>query len=251
MKVVIDYTVYFFKNFRDTWGQLLLLVIPLSLSVPKAQTYVTERWYVLTLVILLFVIGFIQTTKFQVSYGQLRKEFESTKLERDDLQEKLESIPERVVKSLFYYLKFNFNERVTIYRFDGDNFIPTGRYSKNVEYKKSGRDKYPRNEGFISLAWNNGEFDIDQLPDPANRSVRYIQKIKSCCLVDEAVINSMKMKSRAYYCITLDDEHDDPIAVIVFESTNVRLPLPTNEIRELLKGPLGQLLINTLKVNTQ
>lgn len=246
-QTILGYPKYLFKNIKDTWGQLLTLVIPLALSIPPAQAFLASSWYILTPTIVIFLVGFIHATKFQMSYKQLKEKFEDLNQEREILQLELESVPERIVKSLFNFFDFKYTERITLYRFDDTHFVPTGRYSKNKEYKKSGRTQYPKSEGFIGLAWATGEYEVNSLPESSRR--KYYQAIRTHCNIDESTLRDMKMKSRAYYCVNLDDEHGDPVAVIVFESTHPNLPRPPEEIGKLLKGSYGQLLVSAIKVN--
>lgn len=149
------------------------------------------------------------------------------KLEEENEQYKIlsETISENI-KELFDGFLYKFatikadlenSERVTLYVHNGDNsFIPFGRYSQNTKYSKSGRSKYPDNEGCIAKGWEktwyfDNEFPLD--------SKDYLNKNKDEYNIDNKVMKKLNMQSKLYAVLRLD-VLEKPMAVIVVESTN-------------------------------
>ncbi|KQX69214.1 hypothetical protein [Paenibacillus sp. Root444D2] len=245
----LGYLLNFKKNIRDTWGQLLTLLIPLALSIPYFQGIIVSKLYYLVPAIAVFLIGYIHSVSKQATISDLTEEHEDAIEQRDSLRNELEAIPERIIKSLFYLFNFTYSERITIYRFNESEFVPVGRYARNAEFKKNGRQSYPKHEGFIGLAWINGDSISSELPDPNRAKQGYVNMVKNQCSIDDMTISNMQMKSRSYYCKNLDNSDGEPVAVIVFESINPQLPTDVEEIKKILNGSIGQLLTNTIRVN--
>jgi hypothetical protein len=245
----VNYLFNFKKNIRDSWGQLLLLIIPILLAIPYTQKLFTSTWYYLIILIIPFLVGWSHTTSKSLSYIDLKKAFDKVEEERDSIRYDLEAVPERIIKSLFDYLNFGYSERITIYRFDEHCFVPVGRYAKNVEFKKNGRAQYPKGEGFINTAWVNGESMVRDLPDPISARKGYIRAVQDQCNIDEETLKNMTMKSRIYYCKNLLNINGEPIAVIVIESINPELPTDIEQTRDFLESSIGQLLSNSIRVN--
>lgn len=116
-------------------------------------------------------------------------------------------------------------ERVSIYRHSmhADSFSLAGRYSRNPEYCKEGRDEYPLGADIISNAWMNGEAVSDTLPDPARRRKAYLKTLSKQG-IDEATADALTMKSRRLYAKAVGDGDRlrSRLAVVVFESTTPR-----------------------------
>jgi hypothetical protein len=236
------------KNLKSNWGQLLLLLIPIILTVPPLLKYISESTFRIFVVVILFIISWSHNINNLVNCEDIKNETEKLDRDVEYLTSTLESVPEKVVKTVFNYLGFSYNERITIYRFENDSFVPVGRYSVNNNIKKSGRSSYPNNEGFIGKTWDNGSVHIEGLPDPSKAKRGYLTQVTSECNIEQDTIENISMKSRSYYCRNLL-ENNDPIAVIVFESLSEKLPVLISDIDKLIEGPFGQLLVNVIKTN--
>ena len=115
---------------------------------------------------------------------------------------------------------FTSKERVTLYIHNGDGlFIPFGRYSLNVKYAKSGRSKYPDDEGCISKGWEDKWHFNANLSNPNEKGNNYLNEHKEQYSVDKSVTKNLRMKSTLYAVLRLDVKHT-PIAVVVVESTD-------------------------------
>ncbi|MFD2671796.1 hypothetical protein [Marinicrinis sediminis] len=249
LKSSVQYFANIKTHFRSSWGQLLILIFSVTLAFPSVQMFMTSHWYITSLLFITIIISWIQSMDQSVNHTVLKDEHEVLTEERDVLRRELQTTPERMIKALFEYFEFGYNERISIYRYEEAYFVPVGRYAKNKEFKKSGRKKYPCTEGFISNAWHNGEFNIENLPHPRKARQSYIKAVLNTCSIEVATLEKMKMKSRHFYCKNLDNINNDPIAVIVFESTNEKIPVDIEEIKEVLDSSIGQLLAGTIKAN--
>ena len=113
-------------------------------------------------------------------------------------------------------------ERISIYRHStgGDSFSLAGRYSRNPEYCKDGRDEYPLGNDIISNAWKNREASPNMLPDPARNWKKYLKMLEKQNM-DESTVKSLTMRSRCLYAKAIGDGDRlrKRLAVVVFEST--------------------------------
>lgn len=114
-------------------------------------------------------------------------------------------------------LNFNSKERITIYYEYGDTFYLLARYSKNPEFHKVHRQKFPLNEGVISKAWRHGYHVEANCPlSSSNKYNGYLEKTYS---YNEGKVNALTMKSCRYVALAITDTANH-IGVIVFESTD-------------------------------
>jgi hypothetical protein len=238
------------KNFKDNWSQWLVLLIPILMGIPNIQKIIfSNGFFAFGSFVLLFCV-WIHSLNKTVNNSELKNDLDKVTLEKDDLIDKLEAIPERITKSIFNYFKFGYSERITIYRFDEEYFVPVGRYALNQDFKKNSRtrQRYPKNEGYIGLAWKNGYHYVQDLPDPNKSRKSYINIVTKDTNIKRETLESIHMKSRSYFCRNLL-MNDEPVAVIVIESTEPKLPVSNEEIEKLLDSSIGQLLTTTIKDN--
>lgn len=216
---------------------------------PLLPEFIAKSWKNVAFFIIFMIICVIVSLKVPEDLLKKTKEIEKMEHKINSLTLFLQSTPERVIYSIFNYLDFGYNERITVYRYADSHFVPVGRYAKNTEFKKGGRKRYPHSEGFIGIAWRSGHCTIEGLPDPEKQYKTYIKEVTTKCNIVESTISEMQMKSRSYYCLNLDSLHGDPIAVIVFESTDAKLPKKTEEIKHLLDSSFGHLIVDVINMN--
>lgn len=94
-----------------------------------------------------------------------------------------------------------------------------GRFSKDPEYTKRGRGRYPKNQGAIQKAWRSGKESITNLPDPKTHESKYLQALLDDWGIPKGIARKLRMKSRSYYAKAIDDNTGKRVAVIVYEST--------------------------------
>jgi hypothetical protein len=246
------------KNIKSEWGNLLLLLIPLLMSIPRINIWVESNIWVLVIIILVFLIGWVQNITTRTNLYELEDENNKLKNEIGSLNNTVESlinnlegIPELIIKYLSMELGLSYQDRISIYRynFEHELFIPVGRYSINREFTKRGRTKYPKDKGFISKAWRNGSIYIKDLPDHDKNPEKYLSEVSKMSSLEKGVLKKINMKSRCYFCKNLHNSTSDPIAVIVIESINSELPVSEEKINKILEGPFGKLLIESIENN--
>jgi hypothetical protein len=236
------------KNLKSNWGQIILLLIPIILTIPPLLKFISERWYLIISVLVIFIVGWLHVINNLADQQALKDEKNTLSADKEHLINTLESVPEKVIKSVFNYLNFSYTERITIYRFNETCFVPVGRYSLNIDFKKYGRREYSKDQGFIGKTWKNGAIHINALPDPDKSKKGYLNKVMAECNIEQRTVEALSMKSRTYYCRNLLS-NEEPVAVIVFESIEASLPALIEDIEKLLEGALGQLLVNVIRTN--
>lgn len=116
-------------------------------------------------------------------------------------------------------LAFGHTERISVYKTHENKFVLIGRNSTNPRLIEVGRINYPINEGFIGKGWAEGEFFIDDLPDPTtNKGNEYYSAISEIYPIPKKVVNCIKMKSRTYYVFRMNGYNNAPNSVLVIES---------------------------------
>ncbi|MDP1774167.1 MAG: hypothetical protein Q8L15_18015 [Methylobacter sp.] len=119
-----------------------------------------------------------------------------------------------------YFQRFAFgpNERVSLYKLDMDMFSCIGRYSDNEIFKSKPSRLYPRNQGCIAKAWEIGNFQDTNAPDPTADLAGWKKYNIDNFNFDIGQIERIRMKSRAFYGIRLQNHQKITVAVLVFES---------------------------------
>jgi len=177
--------------------------------------YIIPIFIILSILLTIIIIIDIKNKKTILSLEKENEQFKSIS----------ETISENI-KELFngFLYKFSINkaefdstERVTLYIHNGNNlFIPFGRYSPNTKFAKSGRPTYPDNIGCIAKGWENGwHFDND-FPEEEKE---YLVKNKDNYEMDKQVVKRLKMQSKLFAVLRLDNSEGKSKAVIVAEST--------------------------------
>lgn len=113
--------------------------------------------------------------------------------------------------------------RISVYAFDGDSgFFQLGRYAKHPPFSRTGRDHYPSGEGFLGMAWLEGETYRQDLPSPDDDPEAYRGCHCEAGLSDE-VINDLTMPSRSFYGrVLFDPTGNEKVGVVMFESSRPR-----------------------------
>ncbi|MBG0504435.1 hypothetical protein GBO30_04140 [Elizabethkingia anophelis] len=177
----------------------------------------------IALAILLGLIGI----GLNIKQKEKQESLESLNTEKQNLEKKLSNVEKEYYKVCSDTIKFMFedffansdgNGRVSIYKHQNDKFILLGRYSKNPQYNKRGREIYLDNEGFISKGWQIGEFIIHNAPKWVGNGRDYKTFMKHNCSISEEILKKINMKSCSFFVTRIENEDArDPLGVIVFE----------------------------------
>ena len=218
---------------EDSWSQLIMAIIVLLIAILKLFDFkVATSCQVFLIISLLigYIIGFVYNQNRQKLKASLESELEVEKQRVVQLSDSVErwkkGFDEYFKHSLIFLsnsLGYGVNERISIYEEDleSSSFVLVGRYSNNPLYNKPGRDKYPKDEGYVALGWTGNEFCQGTLPDPNENFEEYVAAIQADCKISKGTIQSLSMKSRSYcvHDITKPVTHEK-IGVIVLESTD-------------------------------
>lgn len=240
---------YAIKHWKYDWGNLIIIIFPVLITFPLIRDLVDYTWYTPILFAVIVIIGWIQTNYRKDSIIDLKREYYRMENERDHLRQDKESIPYEIIKEMYKHWNLGYDDRITIYRYELEHFVPVSRYSLNRELKKRGRDKYPKNQGFISKCWHKGHYHIENLPDYLTDEKGYLDQVSKLSNMNKGDLRNISMRSRSYYCKNLINKTDLPIAIIVIESRNKKLPINVDRLNEDLDGFHGDVLVSTIEVN--
>lgn len=155
------------------------------------------------------------------------------------------------LKSIFssFFDETSGNGRVSLYKHTGHNFILLGRYSQNPTYNKIGRGGYPDNEGFIAKGWEDGEFEINDIPMWKGAGTQYKSYVKSKCNISDEVLQNINMRSKSFYIYRFNN-HDasNPLGIIVFEKIEAN-GISKNTVKGIINAQNNQIkfLLKTMK----
>ncbi|ESZ17701.1 hypothetical protein X735_09915 [Mesorhizobium sp. L2C085B000] len=154
------------------------------------------------------------------------------------------------LQALAEELKFDGQDRISVYRYADDAFIMVGRFSIRPELAKPGRSVYPANQGVIGAAWRSGDGKcvVTDLPDPEADSQAYLARCEADWQLPSAIVQAMTMKPRSIAAFALNNsQKTGRNAIVVFESTAAdRFSAATLDRR--MRGGSGKELVLLLEV---
>ncbi|WP_424474849.1 hypothetical protein [Oceanobacillus kimchii] len=243
-----------FKDWKAELGNFLLVIIPILLAFPIIHEFIISELQWIILLVFIVAASWIYSNYQKKSKsdlilekGQLDMKIDSLNNSLDTQTEFLESVPFMITKYIFHHLGLDYNDRITIYRYNKDKFIPVGRFSLNKEFSFLGRKEYPKDKGYISKSWGKGELYVDGLPSYENHPKQYLEKVSKESNMEKGVIKTLSMKSRSYYCLNLE-YNQEPVAVVVVESLEPSFK-EFDLMEETLKGEFGKLLSESINNN--
>jgi hypothetical protein len=153
---------------------------------------------------------------------ETKKALNSTQEELQDSKSKLIELQRELVKnwlkSASKHFSLDTHSRVTIYYEHQGEFYLLARYSQNPNFDSIHRQKFARNQGVISKAFDHGCHKEDQCPCPASTEANYSEYLNKEYGYESEKIKSLNMKSCRYLAKAIVDA-DNHIGVVVFEST--------------------------------
>jgi hypothetical protein len=175
------------------------------------------------------IFGIISTLSGK-EIDKLEKENNLKSIKINDLESNLNEVVNETNELFNSYLKllvknlnFTHRERISVYKIYNNRFKLLGRTSVDPILMEIGRTEYPINEGFIGKGWREGEYFIDDLPDPESGRngsglTTYYNRVNQIHPIPRDVIDNMKMKSRTFFIYRINGYDGNPRAVLVFES---------------------------------
>jgi hypothetical protein len=114
------------------------------------------------------------------------------------------------------------NDRISIYKHQGNHFTLLGRYSENPNFNKPKQYIYKEDEGLIGSGWSNGKAYIYDAPKWSGAGTEYINFMKKRCEITKKRLKQISMHSRSIFVKTINDTTTatNPDGLIVFESNN-------------------------------
>jgi hypothetical protein len=238
-----------FKDWRNNWGHLAVFIVPILLAIPPIGDYIYNNIIVSVVVVIGLVVSWFHGNNNLVEFSKLKSDIGRIENQRATLLEYQEAVPTMIVKHIFHEMGLTYKDRITIYRYNEDEFIQIGRYAYNPEFSKKGRNSYPKNKGFIGKCWEGGQYYKENLPIYEQNPQEYINKVSRLANMEKKVIRGLSMKSSCYYCKNFVNATHIPIAVVVIESLEVTLSSKKQKIDETLDGQFAKLLLESIENN--
>lgn len=169
--------------------------------------------------ILLLIISIIEKIKLG-SYAQIRTKLKDTKKKLIFLRNNIRELFEGLLMS-FANNELNFdsqngnNERISLYLVQKDennniqHLYPIARYASNPEYRKTRRNNYSINKGCVGKAYHEDWHYIGNMDE--NTAIEHYNYTN-----DE--FNAIRMQSKTYAAISLKDNRNNVIGILVVES---------------------------------
>lgn len=107
---------------------------------------------------------------------------------------------------------------MSLYKLDMDLFSCIGRYSENEIFNSKPSRLYPRDQGCISRAWEVGVYEDANAPDPEDAMCEWVNYNVGKYNFTEAELDSINMKSWAFYGLRLKNSNNITVGVVLFES---------------------------------
>jgi len=153
---------------------------------------------------------------------QLKEKINSISEDSVSLQNELAELQIKLVttwlKGSARQLKLGTNCRVTIYYYVSEHFYVLARYSQNPKYSEIHRQKFSKNHGVISKAWEHKScVDIVDIPCYKDDPEKYKNYMFEKYGYPMEKTDKLTMKSCQYVAISIV-EADNHMGVIVFES---------------------------------
>lgn len=169
--------------------------------------------------ILLLIITIIEKIKLG-SYAQIRKNLKDTEGKLRFLRNNIRELFEGLLMSfanneLSFDTQIGNTERISLYLVQKDennniqHLYPIARYASNPEYRKTRRNKYSINKGCVGKAYHEDWHYVGNMDE--NTAIEHYNYT-----TDE--YNVIRMKSKTYAAISLKDNRNNIIGILVVES---------------------------------
>lgn len=186
-----------------------------------------ERWeiWVISFSLIGTALAVWATAKKSDNVYNLKQECVSIRTElsrlqklEEEIQQKYDDLCSLHLEGVAQRMGLGPNDRVSIYKHDGNAFYRIARHCKCPAYAKGGRSVYPDNQGCVGAAWNDGKAFDENLPA---KHEPYREKLRTKWGIKPEVVDSFTMKARSIAAFALNRSVGGKrFAVIVFESVS-------------------------------
>ncbi|HMN49842.1 MAG TPA: hypothetical protein PKD67_11930 [Ignavibacteriaceae bacterium] len=185
------------------------------------------KWPILILGIIAYIWGEIwnkEREKHVLAQSNKIEEEEKKIIELTDelgnYQYSIRNIVEIFIISIYEALELKTDSRISLYLHDGNAFYLIARYSDNEKFKKfSKRVVYPADQGCIAKAWELGQYQKDDMPDPQVECGEYLDLLLKEFNIPADVAENFVMKSRSLVGVRLNDSRTKQnLAIVIIES---------------------------------
>ncbi len=206
---------------------LLRHYLPVELREHMLMLWSTDGWLVVLFVVTIFcaIWGGLGS---QATVRLVTRKHKEVINENDQLKDESNSKSINCFKLFSNYLysyakRFQLgpDERVSLYKLDMDMFSCIGRYSENEVFKSKPSRLYRKDQGCIAKAWETGSYEDADAPDPeVDLNAWKTYNIARFNFTNDQIAN-IRMHSRAFYGIRLQNLQNVTVAVLIFESLKV------------------------------
>lgn len=238
-------------------------------SIPYSKILENKAFYILFLILPLYVLFIYKSkkkrdrevaetkvlinerTRLNLDIEKKDKELSEIKQNLNDAQEAItdlktqhlsesREVTSRFLAFLSKKLEFTPSERISLYmlisvdsNIDEQDFLHIfGRYSVNVNYNKTNRLRFPKDEGVIGRAFVSSDTNTSTIHLSGNNG-EYLKETKALGINME-VARRFNMQSRSFYPYMITKNLGDRIGVLLCESTTVHKQFDLAEINRIL-----------------
>jgi hypothetical protein len=213
--------------------------LPYRMRETMTHWWPADRWLlVLVLLTTVFAIwgglGLGATVHFTTEkYKRLLNRYTALKSDYDSKQIDCYKLFSNYLYSLSVKLQLGTNERISLYKRDLERYSCIGRFSDHGSYNVKAKRFYPANQGCIAKAWQVGSVTEGASPCPETDWAKYVEYHVKKYGFTEAELNELRMKSRSYFGVRLQNPQNEIVAVLMLESTSAS-GLPFSKINKVI-----------------
>lgn len=231
---------------------LMRRALPLEAREHMLMLFSYESWLITLFCITVFCAVW-GSAGSQVAVRLVTRKHKEVVSENDQLKEESNSknincyrIFSNYLYSYVQLFELGAEERVSLYKLDMEMFSCIGRYSENELFKSKPSRLYPKDQGCIAKAWEIGKVQDTSAPDPDDDLGKWKQHNIDKFNFTAEQIENIRMRSRAFYGLRLQNSENETVAVLVFESLKVN-GLPFGRIERYLKAYEIKKLVNLIE----
>ncbi|MGJ3234824.1 hypothetical protein [Marivirga sp.] len=176
-------------------------------------------------ILLVSILISAKRNKHDLSINGLEDKIADLEKDLSNYQEEYFTLCSHSILNTFREFYTSGNDRISIYKHQGDHFTLLGRYATNPNHNKPKNYVYRENEGLIGLGWANGFAFVNGAPNYAGNGKSYIEFMQERCTQGGCTITKQRLKkitmhSRSLYVTRINDSGNpnNPDGLIVFES---------------------------------